>query len=427
VRASRPGGARLAAAAAVALLACLTGAARAEAHAEVVRAEPSGDCGPRAASSFAREQPCPGGGVLAVPPGAVRILFGEPVVPVAGGISVLAPSGRRVDRGPARAEGALLTVEVEAAEEGTYQVRWRVVAEDAHPARGAFAFSVGRVTAADPVEPAELGAVAPLGLALQIAGRWLHFLGYALAFGTLAAGHLAGRDRPPPVGRRMRLVSVGILLLVLAEPVALLGQTASLEPSAPLAPDLLADAAGSSFGRALGLRLAAALLLWTLVGAMRDRPSRRLGWVALALGLAVAVVDAGSAHVASFRPLGIGLLVGGLHVAGMGIWIGALAAALADGQPPASRSRPVALALATLTLTGLALALVHLGPGASGLATPYGWALAAKLAALAVALGLAAAAARRPASAARRRALEAVALAAVLALAGALVSLPPPR
>src|SRR3989442_2636045 len=154
--------------------------ARAHAHAELVRAEPPADCGPKAPSSFARDQPCPGGVVLPRPPGEVRIVFSEPVAPVAGGISVLGPSGRRLDRGPARADGATLAVDLDGAEEGTYQVRWRVVAEDTHPARGSFAFSVGRVTAAD-VASSELGAVAPLGLLLQVAARRLHFVGYAPA------------------------------------------------------------------------------------------------------------------------------------------------------------------------------------------------------------------------------------------------------
>jgi putative copper export protein len=98
-------------------------------------------------------------------------------------------------------------------------------------------------------------------------------------------------------------------------------------------------------------------------------------------------------------------------------------------RPPgaASPSRLIAVALATLGLTGLALALVHLGPGLAGLATPYGLVLVAKLAVVALSLTLALAAARRPPAAPRLRALEAAALAAVLVLAGALVSLPPPR
>jgi copper transport protein len=433
--------------------------ARAHAHAEIVRAEPTADCGPRAPASFARDQPCPGGVVLPRPPGEVRIFFSEPVAPVAGGISVLGPSGRRVDRGPARADGATLAVDLDGAEEGTYQVRWRVVAEDTHPARGSFAFSVGRVTAAD-VASSELGAVAPLGLLLQVAARWLHFVGYALAFGTLAVQQLAPRPSirsdpvPLPEGEGTLsslgtslgpladadfnlqpssfnpLVTAGILLLLLAEPIALFGQTTSLEPSAPLDSDLLADAVGSTFGRALGLRLAAALLLWTLVGVIRDRSERRLGWLALALALALAAVDAASAHAASFRPPALGLLVGGLHVAAMGLWLGGLAALLAMRRPPLEMAGPprlVAIALAALTLSGAAMAIVHLGPGLTGLATPYGLVLAAKMAVVGLSVALALAAARRRPAAPRLRALEAAALAAVLALAGALVSLPPPR
>lgn len=372
------------------------------AHAEVLRTEPPSSCGAPAAGSFAgAAAACP---PLAVAPLVVRVLFTESVSPVAGGITVVGPSGRRIDRGPAVAEGGLLSVELDAAEEGTYGVRWRFVAEDAHPGRGAFAFSVGRVTASTPSAD-EVVAVAPPGLALQIGGRWLHFLGFALGFGTLAFG-------------TRRWVGRGIWLMLLAAPIALLGQTASLGLELALDGDVLADTLGSTFGRALGLRLAAALLLWTLIGiedataGLRSMPMRP---VALALGFALATADAASAHAASFRPLALGMLVQGVHTTAMALWLGAL---LSLPTAPPRMRRIVVAAVALVVATGAVMAAVQ-GVSISGaFATPYAWVLGAKLGLVALTVVLAARAARR---------LETVTLLIVLALAGALVSLPPPR
>ena len=106
---------------------------------------------------------------------------------------------------------------------------------------------------------------------LQTVGRWLHFFGYALGFGTLAVSAPGARRRGRGGGRGpRRLVGWGIVLLLLAEPLALFGQTASLDPDAPLAPETISGALDSAFGRVLGLRLGAALGLWMLVGAARD-------------------------------------------------------------------------------------------------------------------------------------------------------------
>src|SRR5205823_10257786 len=120
-----------------------------------------------------------------------------------------------------------------------YVVQWRLVGSDTHPARGRILFSVGRRST-----PRVGGSdtTAPLGLALSALGRLLHFAGYALAFGLAA------------LGVRGRRVAAGIGLPGAAEPVALLGTTASVAPAAPLDSSLVADVLGSSFGREAGLR-----------------------------------------------------------------------------------------------------------------------------------------------------------------------------
>jgi putative copper export protein len=102
----------------------------------------------------------------------------------------------------------------------------------------------------------------------------------------------------------------------------------------------------------------------------------------------------------------------------MAVWLGGVAAVVA-GVSGAARFAPVALGcLATLAVSGAAIALAHLTTPADLVATPYGLVLAAKVAAVAITVA---------AAALRTRRFEALSIAAVLALAALLTSLPPPR
>ena len=126
--------------------------------------------------------------VLNAAPASVALTFSESVIPAGRGIKVFSPSGRQV-AGPARVEGHLLTAPINSTETGTYVVTWQALASDTHPSRGGFRFVVGQPSA-NPYLPAlsggEIGTATPLGFALQALARWIHFLGVALAFGTVA-------------------------------------------------------------------------------------------------------------------------------------------------------------------------------------------------------------------------------------------------
>ncbi|HEX6512459.1 MAG TPA: hypothetical protein VF157_09190, partial [Chloroflexota bacterium] len=289
-----------------------------------------------------------------------------------------------------------------------------------------------------------VGQVAPLGLALQTLGRWLHFAGYALAFGVLGVGLLLARAGIEPPLALGRLTNAGIVLLLVAEPVSLLGQTASLGPDQTFDGDALGDALASPFGRLLGFRLAAALLLWVIGGARfssraptdedeyadearRLAVNRRLALgAAIALGVALAAIDALGQHAASFRPAGLGLAVHALHLMAMALWLASVAVlAAARGTPLPGISRIVAGALALVAVTGLGMALAHIPQPSGVVDTPYGVTLAAKQLPLLAALLLGWLAFRR-----RHLSLwlgELGALGVVIGVAGLLVSLPPPR
>lgn len=372
--------------------------------------------------------PAPGS-ALTAPPGVVRITFSEPITPFGRGIDVYAPDGRRIS-GNARASGATLVGTIagyQAAPEGTYLVEWRVVAQDTHPSRGAYTFSVGHAGPAPSGEAqaGDLGTVAPLGLLLQALARWLHYLGFALSFGVLAFVLLVLRELEPPA-RLRRLVYLGIALLVVAEPIALVAQAASL---GAIGSPALADALGSAFGRVLALRLGAAFALWGILGALRQARWRG-AWAVLVLGAALALLDGLGEHTIRGLPDGLGYLLTAVHEGSMGIWIGGFAALLAVLPAAPDRrelvvrfGRLAAASVVVLVLSGALLALLHLrGPG-DLLFSPYGLTLATKVVVVGVALPAAWLGLRRL----RSGWPEALALAAVLALAGLLASLPPPR
>jgi putative copper export protein len=164
----------------------------------------------------------------------------------------------------------------------------------------------------------------------------------------------------------------------------------------------------------LGLRLAAALALWAILGALRQ--SSWLRWTVPTLGLAMAFVDATASHATPVLPQPLGALLSALHISAMGIWLGGLTAfAIA---PAAGFSRVAAWSASLLVVSGGALALLHLTSPLDVITTAYGGALLIKLPLVAAALLLAWRARRR---------IELAVLCVVVAAAAVMVSLPPPR
>jgi copper transport protein len=255
----------------------------------------------------------------------------------------------------------------------------------------------------------DLGLVSPIGLALQALSRWLHFAGYALGFGASIYCLFVAHDSRP-----LRLAGAGVALLLIAEPLALLAQTASLDPAQTFDGDALTSALSSPFGRVLGLRIAAALLLWAVLGALRQAPWLR--WSVPMLGLALALVDATAAHAIPAWPQPLGLALNAVHVFAMGTWVGGLAAfAMA---PAGGFARVATWSAIVLIISGAALALLHFGQLRDVMSTTYGQGLLVKVPLVAIALYMARLGRRR---------WELVTLAAVVASAAVIVSLPPPR
>jgi len=331
----------------------------------------------------------------------VTLLFTEPVTPAGPGIRVFTPSGRQV-AGQTSVRGAVLSAPLSSAETGTYVVTWQVFSADTHPSRGAFSFDVGRPTP-NPysalLATGELGTSTPLGLALQALARWVHFAGFALAFGVVAYRVLTQGDQA-----FSRMVGAGVVLLIAAEPMELIAQLASLSFDGDTALAVL----GSSFGRLLALRLGAALLAWTVLATGRS-------WPILLIGAVDALLDGLSAHAIPGWP-GVGQLLVSVHVSAMGLWVGGLAAFVKSPDPRFGRY--TAATFATAAASGLVLAFAHTATFAALTTTEYGLALLLKVAVVGAAL---------VAVAVRRRRLELGLATAVVAAAALLAALPPPR
>jgi len=348
--------------------------------------------------------PPPDAIMAALPPG-VELVFSEPVSPAGAGIKVFSPSGAQI-AGPAISRGALLYAPMSSAETGTFVVSWQVLAADTHPSRGAFRFSIGRPSPnpySSLLTGGEIGTATPLGFVLQALARWVHFVGFALVFGVVGYSALTRGNRSNTRSVR-RLVGAGIVLLIAAEPLALLGQLASLSFDTDTAIAVLA----SGFGRLLGLRLAGALLVWALWSV--ESP-----WPVLGVGAAVALIDGASAHAIPGLPAAGQLLVS-MHVAAMGLWVGGLAAFLF--VPDRRFGRYAALCFAVAAISGLLLAVAHIGLVQALMTTAYGQVLMIKVLVVGAALSMALI---------RRRGLELGVLLAVVAAAAVLAALPPPR
>jgi copper transport protein len=274
-------------------------------------------------------------------------------------------------------------------------------------------------------------SVTPTGFVLLVVARWLHFVGYALGFGTIwfAMWIAAARGvTPERVPLLWRIVRFGIVLLLSAEPLALLAQTIGVR-GALFDPALAGDVLASGFGLVWAQRIGVALLLWVIVGAIHDGAPQAL-WAVPALGLALALID--STASASLTALAIAATM--LHEAAMAAWMGGLALLLALWNGLDQDRRAAALgrfgqlsgvAIGVLAVSGVALAGMHLTQLSELFTTFYGVTLAIKLLAALIAIGMAGFGRRMYRQAWRGRVTLAV-LVVVVGVAGLLVSLPSP-
>ena len=356
-------------------------------------------------ASIDRAEPAPDS-TLAVAPSTVRIWFTEPVSANASGIEVLDTTGRRVDRHDSRVDlndPKLVTVGLLSLPDGTYTVAWRNTSTvDGHPLRGTYAFAVGRGAIGGGSATTE--AVSDLSPFDPIA-RWLVLAGLLVALGVevfarvvLAPVRALREAREADLALDPRITQ-GAMLLALA---------ASLLHVALEALHGTNLVTGTRWGQLWGLRVALIVVSTLLVLRRREARWTRSALIAL-LTLSACTLPFAS-HAAALTGLELTAVANDLvHTLAAAVWTGGLVALLVTVLAvvrgpralPEARRRvvlaeltrrfsPIAMiATAALLITGLYSTWLQVVTW-SALATPYGWALIAKVAAYAALIVVAA-------------------------------------
>lgn len=435
---------------------------------------------------------------LTTGPPAISLQFSEPIV---GGeqLTLRTDAGRTVPVGPLERlpGGTGFQVPVPPLDEAIYVASWQVLGRDGEVASGEFAFAVGSGGRL----PTAMGAGAAAVAWPNVVASWLFLGGLALALGGLASeaavwgpvarrhglpafhqeardGLRSGRHRPlagstgppgavPPLLNRPDTADDAVLAGSTGQPGAV--------PRAPVLPSLLVSLAGATlsflliagarvgggleagldpngWGPTLGTRpgllaLAGALLvadaLWIALC------QRLRSWALLPLGGAVAAAAwRGHSGISTDAGLWWAAPANALHLAGAGLWVGALVhlalvlrrlgpRGVAPVQAEAAR-RYASLALVVVPpflAAGALTALAELTAPAELISTPYGRTLLLKLLFVTAALALAVVARRRalPANPGRtlrlRRLItaEILILLAAMSLSAVLVNAATPR
>jgi len=339
------------------------------------------------------------GDILDTPPDEVVVEFNEPVTPVDAATGVVAPDGDRVDTGIVETDdAAALVIGVDADQQGTYLVGYRVVSADGHPISGTFTFAVGHETEA-PAAEALISETDPLVQGLLYAARAAGYAGLALALGAgllLALG--AG-----PRALLARLVAIGLSAVAAAAIAGIVLQAAyeSGVSISGLDPVALQAVMASNFGLAALLRLLLVLLALPLLRSLVAVGSAdrlvNAGLLGVALGLTATWPLAG--HPMATEPVPVAFVADWFHVAASLAWAGGVAVLLVlachrHGEvPEPARKSWIGLVpwlMASLIVAGLASALLHIDSIAALTDTLYGRlvALKAVILAVVVALGL---------------------------------------
>jgi copper transport protein len=322
--------------------------------------------------------PAPGAR-LGTTPGAVVIVFDEPLVTRLSGTTVTDPVGRRFT---GQVSGKTIRVPLSTNAPGIYQVDWKTVSViDGHTITGTFQFGVG-VSPAVATAAAGTTARGPTAWDVIIAVlRGIEYTLLLLACG-LALLSMLGRGLP------LRLPAVPVAAALLVSGVAVVTAEALLASSGASVAGIIDYLTNGLTGwaRVARLGLEAAVLEVAIVRA-------RLSPVLLA-GVVAAVAVAG--HGADVEPAWQGIAVNAVHLAAAGVWAGgimALALLRVTGRwqavggdllPRFTRVAPWAF-LVSVGLGAVQAAQLLGGPG-QVLTTPYGLTLVAKAVAVAAML-----------------------------------------
>ncbi|PRY54210.1 copper resistance protein CopC [Glycomyces artemisiae] len=323
------------------------------------------------------------GAVLDEAPSEVVVEFNEPVTPVDAGTGVVAPDGDRADTEVVRSEdGTQVTITVDADQEGTYLVGYRVVSDDGHPVSGTFTYSVGAETEAPSAEALTAAGTDPLVQALLYGNRWFGYAALALALG--AGILLAAGARPREAAAK--LVALGLAVVAMTAVLGLPLQ-AAYENGTGVS-DL--DAVGlqsvmqSNIGLSALLRLLLVLLALPLMRVFvtaEEQPGKPVVAGLAAVGLALGATWPLAGHPMASDPVVVAFIADWVHLTTALAWGGGVFALLilalrGDTEIP-DRTAATWLALvpwliANLIVAGIASSLLHIDSIDALTQTQYG-------------------------------------------------------
>lgn len=399
----------------IVLLACVLALAVqsqvAEAHANLVRSEP-------AANS-----------TLDASPERITIWFSEPMEAAFSEIQALNASGVRVDNADSAVDAndlTIMSVSLPELPDGTYTVAWRNLSTiDGHSLRGSFIFSVGEPiseTSSD-TSAAQTHDSPLVGASQEPYIRWIVLLSALTLTGALtfellvsapvlvAAGTRSplGRLRPRLRSRSQRLMWLALLVFLLASVAQLITQTAvafDMELAAAAGQPAIELLQQTEWGRIWQYRaglavLTAVLFLLPLVMRFHRRHQERLVgaalWLALLASLGVLLTISLTSHAAATIGIARFALINDIvHLTAAAVWVGGLMQLIANtplfigGISESARrhalsrlvrrfSAAAALSVVVLIVTGVYSAWAQVTDIAA-MQTPYGSALAAKVA-----------------------------------------------
>ena len=390
----------------------------AEAHANLVRSEPSANS------------------TLGASPDRITLRFTEPMEARFSEIQVLNSASSRVDNEDSTVDAndlTVMSVSLSSLPDGTYTVAWHNLSTiDGHTLRGAFAFSIG-----EPISEtaAEHGLDVPLFQSPEEPFiRWLVLLSAlaltgGLVFELLVSGPVLtaagtrsplGRLRPRLRSRSQRLLWFALIMLLAASGAQLLMQAAtlfevpSLEAAGAPAMEVLQT---TEWGRVWLYRAGLAILVGVLFliplivrfrrAPRQDRLVTIILWLALIASLGILLTISMTSHAAATIGIARFALINDMvHLTAAAVWVGGLMHLIA-GTPlfiggisesprrhALSRlvrrfSAAAALSVVVLIITGVYSAWAQVTEFAA-LDTPYGNALIAKVVVITVLLMVAA-------------------------------------
>jgi copper transport protein len=296
-----------------------------------------------------------------------------------------------------------------AGETGSYQVIWRVAANDGHVSHGMIPFSVlppaaqpaARIEPPPIVDEHDTGTMA-IGSAIgAIIARWVSFVSIFIVIGVIGFKSLILRKISPKGGdlfSQMAATNAATFGIVASTGVLLAAMLKMNRESADM-PDVSLSAMlfGSLWGLSLLLQIAGAIAGIIAFYYANKSPNKNAWFAATLAAIALAISPSLSSHASSTPQPFISIVADVIHIAAGSIWLGSLAVIMVvgvsaalktpDSIRPGSRVAsminafsPIALTCGGLiAFTGVIASVYHLKPFRSLWTTPYGAALIFKL------------------------------------------------